>query len=227
MSKRPLIDSWYVKYEIPRKTLHSSIGLVTLYLYKNGATGTQIIRAITPCLAIVTAADILRFNNARFARLYERVLGPLMRASERHGWNGVIFYMLGVVTVLYIFPDDIGALSICLLSWCDTAASVIGRAFGRYGPLIRPGKSAIGSTAAIAMGALTTWLFFGKIAPYRPDNASWTGNGISLPALSLVGGLIASFSEYVDIFGIDDNLVIPVVSGGLLWFVLVQLGFGG
>lgn len=217
---------WH-KYEVPRKTLHSSIGLGTLYLYRHGATGPQIIRVILPSLIVVTTADIIRFNNAPFARLYERLLGPLMRPSEKHGWNGVIWYMLGVITVLYFYPDDIGALSICLLSWCDTAASIIGRSIGHYGPRLRKGKSLIGSLAALVTGALTTFYFFGSIAPHRLDNSSWSPNSsLGLWGVSLLGGLIASFSEYVDIFSIDDNLLIPVVSGQLLYMTLITFGLG-
>lgn len=222
------MTTWYYRYEVPRKTLHSSIGVVTMVLYRYGATGPAIIRTISPCLVIIVSADLLRFNSPSFAKTYERVLGPMMRTSEREGrWNGVIFFMLGVVSVLYFFPDDIGALSICLLSWCDTAASILGRMYGPYGPQLRKGKSLIGTLAAVAMGTATTFLFFNSVAPYRPEQASWTSSSsLSLGALSLLGGVVASFSEFVDIWGVDDNLVIPVVSGGLLWTVLCGLGLG-
>lgn len=221
-------NPWYSRYEVPRKTLHSSIGFATLAFYRYGATGLSLVRYIIPSLAIIISADLLRFNNAGFSRFYESVLGPLMRPSERQSWNGVIFYMLGAATVLYFLPDDIGALSIILLSWCDTAASTVGRAYGRHGPELRKGKSLIGSLAAVATGALTTFVFFGYAVRWRPDQTpSWTPSSpLSLGGLSILGGLVAAFSEFIDLFGLDDNLVIPVVSGGLLYALLVLLGLG-
>lgn len=219
--------SWYSKYEVPRKTLHSSIGVTALLFYRYGANGSQIVRYIIPSLAIIVSADLLRFNSTVFARTYESLLGPLMRPSEKKSWNGVIFYMLGVLFVLSVLPDDLATLSVLLLSWSDTAASTVGRAYGRYGPNLRQGKSLVGSLAAVGAGAVATWFFFGFVAWHRTDNQSWNADtGIGLGWLSLLGGLIASFSEFVDIFGIDDNLVIPVVSGGLLWTTLVGLGLG-
>ncbi|CCG84853.1 protein of unknown function [Taphrina deformans PYCC 5710] len=229
LADAPVIkQSWYAKYEVPRKVLHSSIGVASLVFYRYGATGSQLIRYIIPSLAIIVSADLLRFNSPGFARTYESLLGPLMRTNERTSWNGVIFYMLGTVSVLYLLPEDIATLSVVLLSWCDTAASTIGRAYGSYGPNLRKGKSVIGSLAAVATGAFATWLFYDQFAYLRPENLSWDRtNGISLGWLSLLGGIIASFSEFVDIWGIDDNLIIPILSGGLLFAGLRVLGLGG
>lgn len=228
-SDAPVIkQSWYSKYEVPRKVLHSSIGVAALVFYRYGATGSQIIRYTIPSLAIIVSADLLRFNSPGFARTYESLLGPLMRTSERKSWNGVIFYMLGTVSVLYFLPEDLAALSVILLSWCDTAASTVGRAYGSYGPNLRKGKSLIGSLAAVATGSFATWLFYNHFADLRPANSSWNRTtGISLTWLSLLGGLIASFSEFVDIWGIDDNLIIPILSGGLLWLALRAFKLGG
>lgn len=224
----PIVKNpWWSRYEVPRKVLHSSIGVATLGLYRYGTTGTQVINAMVPSLIIIVGADLLRFNLPSFARTYESLLGPLMRPTEKNSWNGVIFYMLGVVSVLYVLPNDIATLSIVLLSWCDTAASTFGRAFGRYGPSLRAGKSLVGTSAAVATGALATWIFFGHLAGYRPEHQSWNvSTGIPLGWLSFFGGVIAAFSEFVDIWGVDDNLVIPVVSGGLLWVLLIAFGGG-
>lgn len=221
-------NPWFSKYEVPRKLLHSSIGIATLVFYRYGASGSQVIRYMLPSLAIVLSADVLRFNSPSFARFYESVLGPFMRPSERHGWNGVIFYMSGVLCSLYFLPEDIATLSIVLLSWCDTAASTFGRAYGQKGPHLRKGKSLVGTTAACVTGSFATWLFYGYVHPLR-HNAQGVWNvdaQLSLGWLSLAGGVIAAFSEFVDIWALDDNLVIPVLSGGLLWTLLVGFGFG-
>lgn len=56
-------------------------------------------------------------------------------------------------------------MGVLLLSWCDTAASTVGRLWGRYTPRIRRGKSLAGSTAAFAVGIITAWTFWGWAVP--------------------------------------------------------------
>ncbi len=176
-----------------------------------------------------------------------------MRESEVDGWNGVIWYLLGAWIVLRFFPKDVGVMGVLLLSWCDTAASTMGRLYGRYTPRIRRGKSLAGSAAACAVGVATAAAFWGWLAPRTgsfpddPVNAfmftgwlgvpevvkgclGWTGDQgtitgpLALGVISLWTGLVASASEVVDLFGWDDNLTIPVLSGLGIWGFLKVFG---
>lgn len=178
-----------------------------------------------------------------------------MRESEAHDkYNGVIWYLLGTWISMRFFPKDIGVISILLLSWCDTAASTIGRAYGRYTPQIRRGKSLAGSLAAFVVGVGTALVFWGWIAPrYEalgiadntgpnafgfggqlnvPDMVStWFGTyttpisgALALGVVSLWAGFVASTSEAIDLFGWDDNVTIPVLSGLGFWGFLRLFG---
>ncbi len=165
-----------------------------------------------------------------------------MRESEVDGWNGVIWYLLGAWTVLRFMPKDVGVMGVLLLSWCDTAASTFGRLYGRYTPRIRKGKSLAGSAAAALVGVVTAGMFWGWAAPrfghaeefmFRGElrlpevvreALGWKGEGqgtlggwAALGIVSLWSGFVASASEVVDVFGWDDNLTIPVLSGLGLW----------
>jgi len=170
-----------------------------------------------------------------------RCLGALMRESEVEGYNGVIWYLLGAWTVLRWLPKDVGCMAVLLLSWCDTAASTFGRLYGRYTPRIRRGKSVAGSAAAAVVGVLTAGMFYGWAVPrfgydedfmFRgtlslPDvikrplglgaGEGIVGGWVALGVVSLWSGIIASASEVVDVFGWDDNVTIPVLSGLGLW----------
>lgn len=89
-----------------------------------------------------------------------------MRESEAHDrYNGVIWYLFGAWAVMFACPKDVGVMSVLLLSWCDTAASTVGRQFGRYTPQIRRGKSVAGSLAAFVVGLGAAVVFWGWIAP--------------------------------------------------------------
>ena len=234
------------KHEVPRKALHVSIGFFTLWLYTNGTQTGAVAPWLMTALIPIATVDILRHHYAPFNRFYVSMLGLLMRESEVQGYNGVIFYLLGAWFVLYFFPKDVGIMGVLLLSWCDTAASTFGRLWGRYTPRLRRGKSLAGSLSAFVVGVATSWAFWGVLAPKTgpfPGDADWPfmfNNVLRLPAVaaealgldasqasisgslalgvvSLWSGLVAAGSEMVDIFGWDDNLTIPVLSGIGIW----------
>lgn len=165
-----------------------------------------------------------------------------MRESEVDGYNGVIWYLLGAWTVLRFLPKDVGCVAVLLLSWCDTAASTFGRLYGRYTPRIRRGKSVAGTAAAAIVGAGTAAMFWGWAVPrwgYSEDfmfqgrltlpdlvraplglmasDRGSVGGWLALGVVSVVSGIVASASEVVDVFGWDDNVTIPVLSGLGLW----------
>lgn len=238
------------KHEVPRKLLHVSIGFFVIWLYLSGTQTQSVPPYLMTALIPIAAVDVLRHNYEPFNRFYVRVLGALMRESEFNGYNGVIFYLLGAWIVLYCFPKDVGVMGTLLLSWCDTAASTFGRLYGRYTPRIRRGKSLAGSTAAFLVGVATSWFFWGWLAPtwgpFPGDEAfmfkgvlrlpqvvvdvlGWKevpviSGGLALGIMSLWSGLVASVSEVIDVFGWDDNLTIPALSGLGIWGFLKIFG---
>lgn len=237
--------SFIHRHEIPRKILHVSIGFFTLHLYSRGTNAVDIHPWLLGALVPIASMDYARHTFPAVNKIYVRVLGALMRESEVDGWNGVIWYLLGAWIVLRFFPKDVATMSVLLLSWCDTAASTFGRLYGRYTPRIRKGKSLAGSAAAAVVGMLTAGLFWGIVVPAYPayqdgvmfhgalglskpvrdsfglaeDQSQVTG-WLALGVVSIWSGLVASASEVVDLFGWDDNLTIPVLSGLGLWGVL-------
>ncbi|OIW27219.1 hypothetical protein CONLIGDRAFT_645509 [Coniochaeta ligniaria NRRL 30616] len=238
------------KHEVPRKLLHVSIGFFVIWLYLSGTQTQSVPPYLMAALVPIAAVDVVRHNYEPFNRFYVRVLGALMRESEFNGYNGVIFYLLGAWIVLYCFPKDVGVMGTLLLSWCDTAASTFGRLYGRYTPRIRRGKSLAGSTAAFLVGVATSWFFWGWLVPtWGPfpgdeafmfkgvlrlpqvigDALGWkdvpvVSGGLALGIMSLWSGLVASASEVVDLFGWDDNLTIPALSGLGIWGFLKVFG---
>lgn len=239
------------KHEVPRKALHVSIGFFVVWLYLSGTQTYAVCPYLMAALVPIAAVDVLRHHYQPFNRFYVKVLGALMRESEFNGYNGVIFYLLGAWIVLYFFPKDIGVMGTLLLSWCDTAASTFGRLYGRYTPRIRRGKSLAGSLAAFFVGVGTAAWFWGWLvpgsAPFPGDETfMFTGvlrlparvagligltpaqatikGGLALGVMSVWSGLVAAASEVVDLFGWDDNLTIPVLSGIGIWGFLKVFG---
>lgn len=241
------------KHEIPRKALHVSIGFMTLSFYTHGLQTSAITPWLLSALIPIAATDYLRHRFQSVNRVYIKCLGALMRETEVDGWNGVIWYLLGAYVALKFFPKDVGVMSVLLLSWCDTAASTFGRLYGRYTVRLRSGKSLAGTLAAFVTGLATATVFWGWLAPRTgtfPDDPAgafmFTGE-LGLPhqltaylgwkpadttiggatALGVMGcctGIVAAFSEFVDILGWDDNLTIPVLSSLGIWAFLKSFG---
>lgn len=231
------------KHEVPRKLLHVSIGFVTLWLYREGVQIGQIHPILMRLLIPILSVDIIRFRWPAFNRVYIRALGSFMRESEAHDrFNGVISYLAGLWATMYFCRKDVAVMSVLLLSWCDSAASTFGRLWGKYTPRVRKGKSLAGSLAAFTMGCASSVLFWGLIAPAAPEGLSTGVNSfafdgtltlplmlretlglsepqatttgkVALSVISVVAGVVASVSEAIDIWGLDDNLTIPVLCG--------------
>ncbi|KAI1311845.1 hypothetical protein F5Y03DRAFT_382094 [Xylaria venustula] len=240
------------KHEVPRKALHVSIGFFVYWLYVTGTQTSSVPPYLMAALIPIASVDFLRHKYASLNRFYVKYLGALMRETEYAGWNGVIFYLLGAWIVLRFFPKDVSVVAVMLLSWCDTAASTFGRLYGRYTPRLRRGKSLAGSTAAFLVGVITASWFWGVLAPRTgpfpgDDQHPFMFRGVlQLPAavtnllgldesavltgpaavgvMSLWSGLVAAGSEVIDLFGWDDNLTIPVLSGLGIWGFLKIFG---
>ncbi|KAK5175773.1 Diacylglycerol kinase [Saxophila tyrrhenica] len=246
----PIHEEWrrfIHKHEVPRKALHVSIGFLGLGLYWKGLQPDSIHPYLLYALLPIFTVDILRFRWNALNRLYIWLMGPLMRESEAHDqFNGVISYLAGLWLTMRFCNKDIALMSVLLLSWCDTAASTFGRLWGKYTPRVRRGKSLAGSLACFTVGLGTAALFWGVVAPrtfgLEGDFAfqgmltlpaavreqlgwSWRDATIegpaALAALSVVTGLVVSVSEAIDLWGLDDNLTIPIFCGiglsGFLW----------
>ena len=210
--------SWIREHEIPRKFLHGSIALVTIWLYVHGVQLNQVTPVLTQMLVSIGTIEFCRLTWPAVNDLYIKVVGPLMRESEKQGQiNGVIWYLVGLIFVFTFFTKDIAVLSVLLLSWADLSASTVGRAFGSKTPKLVGSKSLAGSLAAFACGVAVTWLNYAVLMPrysqYNdPKDILWTpeSSTLSLGTLSVLVGFVAAIAELFPI--IDDNLSIPIVS---------------
>ncbi|EJU01674.1 hypothetical protein DACRYDRAFT_22726 [Dacryopinax primogenitus] len=211
--------------EIPRKTMHSSAGLLTLALYMfwpEEQSLTPIIAGVFILMCFILIGDFLRFEVPSIRAEWEKHLGKFMRESEKTKINGTVWYCLGAIICLYCYPRDIAVASIMILAWCDTAASIVGRLisssrrlspyspklpnplFG-YIPIART-KSLGGTLAGGIVGACISWGMFGH---------TWG---------CVVVAFIAGIAEAVDIGGLDDNLTLPVLSGAMIWLLRIATG---
>ena len=67
-------------------------GFIALYLYCTHQDVYLLVRGLSTALVVVSTADLLRFASRRFERFYERILGFLMRESEKVRFGQMVKY---------------------------------------------------------------------------------------------------------------------------------------
>ncbi|GEQ68085.1 hypothetical protein JCM33374_g1751 [Metschnikowia sp. JCM 33374] len=216
------IQQFLLKHEIPRKVFHSLQGVVTLYLYTCGFSQYQIAWPLWGIFFSTSIFELVRLNVPAVNRAVLPWVKYFIRTRETNSCNGIVFYLAGVSLVLTFAAKDIAVTCILLLSWADTAASTVGRAYGRYTPQVARGKSLAGSLASFSTGVFVCYLFYGHFVPVygggSPGFNAWSPqtSHLNLHVYALAMGLVASVSEAIDVAGIDDNFTIPVLSSVFL-----------
>lgn len=187
---------------ILRKLWHISTGSLGLFLFINSEMSQTVWASIIMGIALAGfAADFIRNRIPAFNSVVIKLMGPLMRRSEREGVSGLPFYALGVSLSLFFYQRDIAIVSSMFLVFSDPLSSFFGVLYGK--DKILPNKSLQGAVA----GFFTCYL----ITLFYVMNSSTLGTHILV--FSIIAGVIGAASELISAFNIDDNLTIPVLSG--------------
>ena len=187
---------------ILRKVWHISTGSVGLFIfYTSGQSQTFWASLILAVALVGFTVDFIRSRIPAFNKMVIKLMGPLMRRSEKDGVSGLPFYALGVSLSLFFYSRDIAIVSCMFLVFSDPLSSFFGVLYGK--DKILPNKSLQGAVAGFFTCYLIT-LFYA---------INTTTLGTHLLVFSIVSGVIGAASELVSAFNIDDNLSIPVISG--------------
>ena len=185
-----------------RKLWHISTGSIGLYFFNATSYDQSFWAFLALAIAIIgLSMDLARSKFQKMNHLVIKIMGPLMRRSEKEGLSGLPFYALGVSLSLFFYRKEIAILSIMFLVFSDPLSSFFGVLYGK--DKIMPNKSLQGAVAGFFVCYLIT-LFYTM-------NHVTIGNHILI--FAVVAGVIGSLSELISAFNIDDNLTIPVVSG--------------
>jgi diacylglycerol kinase (CTP) len=197
---------------LARKAWHITGVLIMALIHSATSTSTAIFIAFVGCLFILPI-DILRQRSSKLNDLVIHLFKPFMRQSELNQISGNTYLILGVLSILLIFPREIVALTILFLAFADPIASFFGVKFGK--DKIWGDKSLQGFLAAFITCSLVAFgfLYYNNIMSDR------------LLLVSLIAGIIGAISELIQIGKLDDNFSLPVLSATGL-FVLFHL-FGG
>jgi dolichol kinase len=192
---------------IGRKLYHllGGLGLLSLY-YLLGRRNALVCYGLL--ILVVLAVDITRLRVPAFNQFIQTRFSSFIRKNEANKITGTAPYVLGIGLTLLLYRTDIATAAICFLAFGDVAATTVGE---RYGRTKIVGDKSLEGTLAFAVIAIAS----GLALPLA---------GVHLaPGLIAAGAFVAAGAELVPL-RVNDNLVIPLVSGGVMELIV---RFGG
>lgn len=179
--------------ELSRKLIHL-VNLIIPFSYMVIVTDRVEMTIIMSILSIVfILVEYARMRVQIVKSIFSKLFNPMMRKHELDGkLTGATWVVIISVPIIYFFPKEIAVLSLVFMSVGDSAASIIGQAFGKT---IIGSKSLEGTLGCFA--ACVIALLILDLIPL---------------SVGLSGAIVATIFEALPL-KIDDNVLIPVTSG--------------
>lgn len=142
---------------------------------------------------LYTISETVRMFGIRLPVISEITMMAAGKSEFQEFVTAPIFYALGIIMSLIIFPEPIGYASIAVLTFGDGFASIFGRKFGRKPLSFNKNKTIEGSLWGFFLAFMGSLLF---LDPYGALIAS-------------AGGMLAEVLP----LPVNDNITIPLASG--------------
>ncbi len=183
--------------EISRKIVHlSSLSIPIGYALTSKQTALTVLIPLT--MAFLGVDLLRRFHPATASLFKTYFIGKVLREKEIHTLMGSTYFLVSTVLIILLFPMTIAIVSLLILILSDTCAALVGKGIGRV-PIW--GKTLEGSLAFLISALLIVWIYPGV------EKGS--------------GSLAALGSTLIELLPVplDDNLTIPFVAAGIMFFV--------
>ena len=189
--------------ELRRQTLHIILGFIL-----GLGVGFNIIGDFV--LLILFALSLLAawlLEEGFRLPLFEKILNFAERPDEESGLRagGFVAFLFGSLLVSLFFPDNIAGASILILGLADSLAPLITEKFGNIRHPFGH-KYIEGSVVGAIIGALVASIF----VPFWPALAA-----------AVVAMLIEGIDYLYKLDFIDDNILIPIISAIILFFLMM------
>ena len=180
-----------VVFEFLRKAVHLvSILIVLIYEYFGKET---VLWVLVSFLVIMLFLDYFRLeHNLKIPFFY-----TMYRENEANRFGGHIFFSLGAITAIALCSKEIAYVAVLMTTFGDMVATLVGKFYGKrrvFYRIFKNDKSIEGSLSEFIIDFLIGMLILGN------------------PLISLVMAFFATLTETA-VSRIDDNLVVPILSG--------------
>ncbi len=192
---------------IGRKIYHLSGGLIfiSLYVALGRASGLLMLLGL---FVFSTSVDLARLRIPAFNHFMYNHFSRFLRDSERDRITGTPWYVLGALCAAAFYDAPVAVYAVCFLAIGDVSATTIGE---RWGSIKISGVKSLQGTIAFIVAATAAGLVINSyIYPI--------GAGVVL-----AGAVTAALVELIPV-NINDNLTIPVISGGVMRLIMMMTG---
>ncbi len=191
---------------IGRKLYHflGGLGLLSLYTILGRKQALSFYAVLFVLILLIDGARLVfpAWNRFVFTRFKSFV-----RTNEEHRLTGTAPYVLGIGLSLYAYSLPVASAAICFLAFGDVAATAIGERFGKT----KIGNKSLEGTFAFIVAAMVSGFLLSLLGVHL------------LTGVMVLGALVAAGVELLTL-PVNDNLLIPLVSGGIMTLSLRMVG---
>lgn len=214
---------WDINRELGRKLIHLlSLTFIILYWSITYYLGHKAgLLALSGLLIILLEIEYVRIELKAKIPLLSYVWKRFRRRAERQRIGGEIFFILGAIVAFAVFDPRIATTALLMTTFGDLAAALVGKHFGNIWISKKKNIALEGVLAQFFTDLLVGFLFL--------RTTIWWLKGITITGFPLwtVIFIMTFTATLVEtcVTKIDDNLLIPVVSGFAGHTALVILYF--
>jgi glycerol-3-phosphate acyltransferase PlsY len=192
--------------QIGRKLYHlvGGVGLLSIY-YILGRKRALLFYAVLFLLVLII--DVARLMMPALNRFIFTRFRSFIRSNEEHKLTGTGPYVLGIGLSLAVYALPVATAAICFLAFGDVAATAIGERFGKT----KIGDKSLEGTFAFIVAAAVSGVLLSLL-------------GVHIPFWVMVIGVLVAAGVELLTLPVNDNLVIPLVSGGIMELALRMAG---
>ncbi len=196
------------KRELRRQVMHILVGVITAALVY-----FEILRPFTVFLLLIVGVLISFLSKRVRIPLVAQFLDVFEREEQRFTFpgRGVIFFFIGVLLVLRLFPRDIALAAILVLALGDSISHIIGGQFGQTKNIFN------GDSRKLLEGNIVGALvgFVGALI-FVPLPEAFFGSCVAMAAEMMQFDLNQR--------QVDDNIIVPLVAGTTMLLVRYVAG---
>jgi len=192
--------------QIGRKLYHlvGGVGLLSLYYILGRKQALLFYAVLFIIILLIDGARLVipSWNRAIFARF-----GSFIRKNEEHRLSGTAPYVLGIGLSLFLYSRPVASAAICFLAFGDVAATAIGERFGKT----KIGDKSLEGTFAFMIAAAVSGVLLSLL-------------GVHLLTWVMALGILVAAGVELLTLSMNDNLLIPLVSGGIMELAVRMTG---